>query len=149
MLSNGHTFSSTPRYYHLILMTIKTFLMSLFYPNFSHHLMSDQIISPHFFPAHPSSALRSLLTMSIQTLQISPAQSGPVSSLYWALMRRDLSDHSLVSARRPRRRLIKTSAQAERLRDMDLCTLQAGQCGTNAILYFVRIVSEKYWIFQI
>ena len=59
MLSNGHTLSSTLRCYHLILMTIKTFLMRLFYPNFSYHLMSDQIISSHFFPAHRSS-LRSL-----------------------------------------------------------------------------------------
>ena len=37
------------RCYHLILMTIKTFLMRLFKPHFGYHLMFDLIISKYFW----------------------------------------------------------------------------------------------------
>ena len=142
MLSNGHTLSSTFRCYHLILMTIKTLLMSLFYPNFSYHLMSDQIISPHFFPADPSSALcspwhrvfRLRLCRSIaisgssqpsrcQTcIELEPGAWGMTTQI------------TQSQARSPGPGLIKTLAQAERLRDtvhVYMCTVRTGRCGIN------------------
>ena len=155
MLSNGHTLSSTFRCYHLILMTIKTFLMSLFYPNFSYHLMSDQIISPHFFPADPSSALCSPDTQYSDSdcadpsrYQARPSQAGVKLVLSWSRMRHWAVTTQITQsqARSPGPGLIKTLYRRRGCVTLYMCTVYSTDGTVRNISqdYETRIVSEKY-----
>lgn len=155
MLSNGHTLSSTFRCYHLILMTIKTFLMSLFYPNFSYHLMSDQIISPHFFPADPSSALRSpwrpvFRLRLCRSIAISgSSQPGRCQTCIelepheaWAVT----TQITQSQARSPGPGLIKTLHRRRGcvtlyMCTVYMCTVWTGRCGIN-----YRIMKRELWV---